>query len=124
MGHISSKRLITRLKQSPMTYVLLILLGFFFIYSAVGAYKKSRLANDRLNTAQKELSNLEDQKHMLTTELENANTPFGQEKALREKFNVVKEGEQVIVIVDKEDSPSSTPADEDESSFWKKLKGE
>jgi cell division protein FtsB len=103
-----------------MAYVALIILGFIFVYSAIGAFNKSRLADDKMNTAKSELENLEEQKLRLTSELENANTPYGQEKALREKFNVVKEGEQVIVIVNKEDSATTTPSGEKPGWFGKK----
>ncbi len=122
MAQISSKRFITRVIQSPMAYVVLIILGFLFVYSAIGAFNKSRLAEEKMNTAKNELENLEDQKFRLTTELENANTSYGQEKALREKFNVVKEGEQVIVIVNKEESPTTTPPGEGSGWFGKKFK--
>lgn len=120
MAQISSKRFITRLKQSPIAYVALIILGFIFVYSAIGAFNKSRLADEKMNTAKSELENLEEQKLRLTAELENANTPYGQEKALREKFNVVKEGEQVIVIVNKEEGPTTTPSGEKSGWFGKK----
>lgn len=120
MGQISSKKFITRLIQSPMAYVVLVVLGFIFVYSAIGAYNKSRLADEKMDAARSELENLEDQKHRLTAELENANTPYGQEKALREKFNVVKDGEQVIVIVNKEESPTTTPPGEKSGWFGKK----
>ncbi len=106
--------------QSPLAYVVLVVLGFIFIYSAVGAFNKSRIADEKMNKAKSELENLEDQKHRLTTELENANTPYGQEKALREKFNVVKDGEQVIVIVNKEESSTTTPPGEKSGWFGKK----
>lgn len=122
MGQISSKRFITKLIQSPLAYVVLVVLGFIFVYSAIGAFNKSRLAEEKMNTAKSELENLEDQKLRLTAELENANTPYGQEKALREKFNVVKEGEQVIVIVNKEESATGTPSGEKSGWFTKKSK--
>lgn len=91
----------TKLTHSPAAYIVLVLLAVLFIYNAVGAFNKSRLAEGRMNAVEDEFANLENQKTRLTAELQNANTDFGREKALREKFNVVKEGEQVIMIVNK-----------------------
>ncbi len=122
MARLERKRWITRLTHSPLSYVILVLFATLFVYNAIGAYHKSRLAEARMQTAEKELSNLQDQKMKLTAELENANTPFGQEKALREKFNVIKEGEQVIMIVD-EKNATITPAGAVKSGFWARIFG-
>jgi cell division protein FtsB len=119
MANISSKRLISKLADSPATYVVLVILGFVFVYSAIGAFRKSRFADEKLNTAMEELQNLEDQKYRLSAELENANTPYGEEKALREKFNVVKDGEQVIMIVNEEGQKEDAFVDEKpEKNSW------
>ena len=116
MQKLQRKRLASRLAQSPLAYIVLILLAGLFIWSAIGAYGKSRIAKKRVIGSEQELANLQEQKGKLSADLSNANTPFGQEKALREKFNVVKEGEKVIVIVD-EEPPASQEAKKEESGF-------
>ncbi len=121
MAGIQGKRIITRLKASPVANIFLVILAGVFVYGAIGAYNKSRLAEGRMSEAEAENSNLEDQRLRLTAELENAQTEFGQEKALREKFNVVKKGEQVIVIVNKEDEEVS--AEGSKTGFWAKIFG-
>lgn len=99
MTPLGRKRFITRLAHSPLSYFLLIVFGVLFVYGAVDAYGKSRAAEERLRATEAEHARLEDQKMRLSKDLENANTPFGEEKALREKFNVIREGEKIIVIV-------------------------
>lgn len=121
MAQLGKRRFINALKHSPASYVVLVLLATLFVYSAVGAYKKSRLADNRMSASVGELAKLEEQKARLTTELENSKTDFGREKALREKFNVVKEGEQVIMIVDKQEE--ITPAESPKTGFWAKIFG-
>lgn len=123
MGKLGRERFVSRLARAPITYVVLVLLCFLFAWSAVGAYHKSRVAKKKMQASAIELAKLEDQREKLSTELGNATTPFGQEKALREKFNVVREGEEVIMIVEPE---SSAPIPEEEggfSRFWKRLFG-
>jgi cell division protein FtsB len=122
MAQLDRRRFITKLRHSPLAYIVLILFAVLFTYSAIGAYKKSRLAEAKMNAAETELADLENQKSRLTAELENANTEFGQEKALREKFNIVKQGEQVIMIVNKADTETSeTP--KAKARFWARIFG-
>jgi cell division protein FtsB len=118
MPSIQRKRLMTRLAESPFTYIVLIIFGALFTYSAVGAYSKSRLAREKMQAAEAEQVKLTDQKQKLTTELANANTDYGLEKALREKFNVVKEGERIIMLVDEEQVASSAEAVGDKKGFF------
>ncbi len=121
MYKLQGKRLASRLAGSPLTYVILILLAALFVWSAIGAYGKSRIAKKKVIAAQEELTIMREQKDKLGADLANANTPFGEEKALREKFNVVKEGEKVIVIVD-EDLEDSNETTEEESGFSRFLR--
>lgn len=107
MVRLQRKRFISRISSSPFTYIFLILICGLFIYSAVGAYKKSRRALEKLNVAQAEFFRLNNQKQKLSVDLENANTSFGTEKALREKFNVIKEGERIIIVVPEDEKEES-----------------
>jgi cell division protein FtsB len=122
MAGIDRRRFITKLTHSPLAYIILLLLAGLFVWNTIGAYRKSRVAESRMVSALEENARLQDQKTKLTNELENANTDFGREKALREKFNVVKAGEQVIVLVPEENG-TSTPATAIKSGFWARLFG-
>lgn len=99
MPKLERKRSITKLTHSPITYIVLLLLGALFSFGAIDAYGKSRMAEKRLSATEAENQRLSKQKDQLSKDLEYANTPFGEEKALREKFNVIREGEKIIVIV-------------------------
>ncbi len=118
MPKVERKRSITRLAHSPLTYVVLLLLGGLFAFGAVDAYGKSRLAEKKLSATEAEHQKLEKQKDELSKDLQNANTPFGEEKALREKFNVIKEGEKIIVIVPPDQSANSAEAMDKEGSVF------
>lgn len=122
MKKLQSKRFISRLAHSPLTYAILIIFAALFVYSAFGAYHKSRLAKKRVVASQEELASLSVQKEKLSLELDNANTTFGQEKAIREKFNVVREGEKVIMVV-KEAPVMEVSEDKKGDGFWKFLRG-
>lgn len=121
MERLQRKRLISRIASSPVTYIILFILLFLFVYSFIGAYKKSRLAREKVLASEEELNKLETQKQKLSDDLQNANTVFGVEKAIREKFNVVKEGEKVIMIVKEEDTDNLK--EEEKKNFFQVLKG-
>lgn len=114
--------MISRLAHAPLTYILLIIFAGLFVYSAFGAYKKSLAAKKKMVAASEEMAELIAQKDKLSAELHNANTSFGQEKAIREKFNVVKEGERVIMVV-KEDPTDGEDMGDEGLGFWQFLKG-
>lgn len=117
MQKLQRKRLASRLAQSPLSYIILVLLAGLFAWSAIGAYGKSRIAKKKVIAAEEELAVFREQKEKLSSDLANANTAFGEEKALREKFNVIKEGEKVIVIVD-EEKKEEVAAKEDRGGFF------
>lgn len=120
MSRIKRRRFISAVAKSPITYILLVIFCALFIYSAIGAYEKSRLAREKLRASESELAELQDQKRHLSGDLENANTPFGTEKAIREKFNMVREGEKAIVIVD--DTENTDQETVEKGGFWSLLK--
>lgn len=122
MGRLARKRFISRLTRHPLSYVVLVIFAGLFTYKAFGAYSKSRVADKRLNSAQEELANLQVQKDKLTNDLENSNTSFGEEKAIREKFNVVKKGEKVIMVVDKKDEAPAVENDSEKPAFFSFLR--
>ena len=118
MPNIQRKRLMTRLAESPFTYSVLVIFGALFTYSAIGAYNKSRLAGEKMKAAEVEQVRLQDQKAKLTAELANANTDYGREKALREKFNIVKEGERIIMIVSEDQAANSVEVVENKRGLF------
>lgn len=124
MTRIVRKKFINRLTQSFWSYFFLIIFASLFTYSAIGAYHKSRLASDKMEAAQIDHAGLEEQKAKLISEIENANTEFGQEKAMRERFNVTKEGEQVIVLLDDKNPKKDEELKEEKTGFrlfWSNL---
>lgn len=122
MRHFSKKRFVSRLSRSPLAYIALVVLSFLFAWKAIGAYEKTRIARKKFLETQNELTALHVQKERLAADLQNANTQFGQEKALREKFNVVREGEKVIMIVKPDQKATVADTLEKDTSFLGFLK--
>ena len=82
--------------------VAMLIPGVYGIYLKVNESKKDRV------TAERELADLEKRKQMLEEKVERSKTDRGLEEQIREKFNVAKEGESVIVLVEKPVVASTT----------------
>ena len=98
--HIRKERFMSRLIRSPFSYVVLIVFILIFSISAVGTYKKSRIAKQKTKQVEAQFQSLVEQEAHLKSSLEDMNTEYGMEKALREKFGIVKEGEVSVISVD------------------------
>ena len=73
-------------------------------------HQKALLAQQRLDQAQTELTDLQHQQVTLTSSISQLSTNEGVEAALREKYHAVKQGESVAVIIDnsKPDTENTT----------------
>lgn len=98
-------------------FVVMLIPGVYSIYVKLGESGKDRKA------AERELADLEEREQMLTQKVDQGKTERGLEEQIREKFNVAKEGESVIVLVDKSVIASTTQNEANVfRAVWQKLK--
>lgn len=98
-------------------FVVMLIPGVYSIYVKLGESEKDR------NAAERELADLEEREQMLTQKVDQGKTERGLEEQIREKFNVAKEGESVIVLVDKPVVASTTQNEANVfRAVWQKLK--
>lgn len=84
-----------------------------------GLYQKNARAEERRDVALLELHEVEDRKQGLELELAHIKTTSGIEAELRHKFDVAREGEHLLVIVDKEVSQEPLPPT---PSLWRNVR--
>ena len=119
MKKINTKSFLKKFLETPLALILTIGVLGVFVYSIVSMISKQRIAQEAKEEAQTELSDLYKQKESLEAEIGLLTSDFGREKALREKFGVVQEGENVIVLVeDGEDVYAG-----DDGTFFQKIFG-
>ncbi|MBI3632417.1 MAG: hypothetical protein HY225_03140 [Candidatus Vogelbacteria bacterium] len=90
--------------------------------SVYGIYKKDQVANINRIESERKLNILKDKEERLQTEIAKLKTSRGIEEELRSKFQVTKNGEEVLVVVDDPVSAtdaSQTPRDGD--GIWGKF---
>ena len=85
-----------------ITLLILIILTIIFAKGVWNVYKKERITNENLINAEKELAGIREREDFLNTQINTTGTQKGIEKEIRIIYDVVKEGEKMIIIVDKE----------------------
>ena len=114
------KRIVFDWKRSYITLGLLLLVIIFASRAAYFAYGKYRQAQAVLSLEKEELQSSEDKYNFLTASLSAFETERGREDIVRDRFQFVKPGEQVIVIVEDEQGSGDT-GDGKESGFIKRI---
>ena len=92
-----------RFKRLLYSKVTLVILGFIVIWLAFAVwsmYKKERDTRLRRIEQKEVLNELEGREESLREEIERLSTERGIEQEVRSKFEVGKDGEEMIIIVD------------------------
>ncbi len=97
---------------------MVILLG----RSVWSLYQKDRITAYYRDRAAAELEKFREQKSQLAADVSNLKTDRGLEEEIRKNLPVVKDGEQVITVIDP-DQPETdqSETDEDQPGFWAKV---
>lgn len=119
MREFQNKKKIKRRIFSKITIIFLIVVLFFLVRATYRVYEKNVESEANLARVSASLAETEQRYDSLKKENERLNTNEGVEEEIRHKFQVSKEGEKVIVVVD-DQAPSTTTAPE--MTFWSKLK--
>ncbi len=118
MREFQNKRSSTKFLYSKYVIFLLIILLVIMghaVYRAYGKYERSKQA---LTLAEIELEKLQSRKAILDEELADLETVEGKERAVRERFGLVKEGEKLIVLIE-DDSPE--PQIIEKKTWWERF---
>lgn len=118
MRKLQNRRVFKRLIYSRPVVVVLIVGILFSLRSVWIVLRQSREVDARRQTAAARLAELQERRDELEQEIEALKTPRGVEAEIRERFPVVKEGEEVITIVEQAESNEvSGPS----KSWWRRF---
>lgn len=102
MARFGSKSGLKDLFFSKAMFAILLILSLYLAYSVYERYTVERKMADRLDAAQAEYRELEDRKETLLEKVDYLEGESGIEMEIRKHFDVAKEDEQVVIIVDEE----------------------
>ena len=97
--------------------VVLLVLVMFMAKQVYDIYQKQGLSKEGLTSVLNENAELQNREKMLSSEIDRLKTKDGIEEEIRNKFNVVKPGEHLVVIVD-DASTSKDEAVKQNDGWW------
>ena len=122
MSDFVRKKKKQRILYSRPILLALVVAVIFVAKGAWGIYKKERDTRENFRAALMELENAKNRESVLKNQLEKLNTESGVEKEIRDRFNVVKEGENVAIIVEPQKEDLKNKNEDERSGFWSWIK--
>lgn len=122
MFDFHEKRRFRNVFYAKTTLLFLCVVILVLVYAAFGAYQKETETHKRWKERATVLDELRGREAALQAELERLDTDKGIESEIRNKFDVAKDGEQVIVIVD-DGEDDKTPIVQKKKGFFEWLFG-
>lgn len=107
--------------HSPLALVILFAAVMFFSYNIVDLAKKSKETSEKKSLILEEIKYLQAKENDLNRDISALETDFGREIELREKLPYTKEGEKMVIIIEKEKEEEDVATKEeatDWDSFW------
>jgi cell division protein FtsB len=108
--------------HSPLTLVFLFCFLIIFAYNLIGLVEKERDTSEKKSLILDQIDSLKKRESMLNDDISKLNTDAGIEDVIREKYQVVKPGEKIVVIVDDKKDDISTQQTKSDHSFWNWVK--
>lgn len=121
MMEFQDKRKLKNFIYSKYFIIIFAILIIFLSKSVWSVYKKQAVTKENLARATAGLNDLQIRDKKLSSEIQRLGTKGGTESEIREKYGLVKPGEEVIIIVNKNEETDFT-LDNTEISFWQKIK--
>ena len=120
MFDFHEKRRFRRLLYSKVTLIILGLIVIWLFFVVGNMYKKERDTRLKRIEQVEVLDELKERETALQEEIDRLSTEKGIEAEIRSKFEVGKEGEKVIIIVNNPEE-ESVPETDSKKGFWQKI---
>ena len=125
MSLLRGKRTWTAVLYSRITLAILLAVSAFLALSVYERFSIEREMAERRRDVETELSELQKRKADLEEKVEYLSNEEGIEAEIRTHFDVAREGEQVVIIVDRESDASAQSASVQEAvkdeGFWSRF---
>ena len=114
-----------RTQRFFLTNLIIVILLFAIVMlaqSVWSVYKKSEYAGLKKEKANKELTALRERAGLLEKEAERIKTSRGAEAEIRQRFDVGKDGEKLIILLDSPEKPKPAKT-QIKKTWWQKIIG-
>jgi cell division protein FtsB len=107
MFDFQQKRKFKALTQSRITWSILLVITVFLFISVYDRYLIARDMAERRAEVESDLADLETRRTELSAEVQYLSNERGIEAEMRRQFDIARDGEQVVIIVEEE--PENAP---------------
>jgi len=90
----------TNIWHHPVFLIVMLFLVLVFIYNMIDIIEKKRETSKKRDLITNQINELNQRQEVLKNDIEHLKTNEGIEETIREKYQLVKEGEKMVVIVD------------------------
>lgn len=112
-----------RFWHSPFALVFIFCIFMLFLYNVIGLIEKERETSHKKDLILEEIDILKEREASLGKDMAKLETEEGKEAIIREKYQVAKEGEKMVIIVDQKDQDVIPEKKEKvDHGFWNWLK--
>ena len=119
MKDFQHKRRWRRVLYSKSVLLVLLVLLIVAIQATWGVFEKQRQARETADLVERELSDLQNRNATLSHNIERLETDRGMEDVIRDSYQVGKDGERTIVVVD--EKPLDRTQTIEPKGFWNKV---
>ena len=123
MEHLRARQKIKKRIYSRTVQIILFVVLILLVRSTWKIYQKHEEAKRSREAAEKELIALQQSGEGLVKKIEELESQRGQDREIREKFGVAKEGEEVVFIVKPKSDGATTTASAELSFFGRIWRG-
>lgn len=106
--------------HSPIVLAIMVILALFLLKAVLDLFSKSRDARIAAEGVKREYEELVEREAAIRHDLERLGTPDGVEAEIRQKFGVVKEGEEVVVVIPNEQN-AAQKSPQKSTGWWQQF---
>ncbi|MEN9613997.1 MAG: hypothetical protein RLZZ347_304 [Candidatus Parcubacteria bacterium] len=101
MREFEQRKKVRRFLYSPLSLIILVLVLLVLVKASWGAYQKYRLSDGAYQEVSREQVELSLRKDQLESDIARLKTTEGVEADIRTKFGMVKQGEGMLILVER-----------------------
>lgn len=102
MAEFQTKKDSRRIWHSPLMLFVLLTVLLIFMYNMIGLLEKARETSQKREMVLSQMNSITERQQIEEKNIAKLQTDSGIEETLRDKYHLVKEGEQMVVIVDQD----------------------
>lgn len=122
MFDFHQKRKLRTVLGSRVTQVIILVVAFFILLSAYDRFLIAQEMAQRRAAVESEIATLEERRGILETEVQYLSNERGIESEMRRQFDIAREGEQVVIILEDEsvvENEATTTATQKERAWYR-----